>query len=72
MIPGRPNINTPLRLTEAPAGTTFPASNVLLLGVPQPNRDHYRIGIAFDAIPLVRRILQPPVPSAAADTTPTP
>jgi hypothetical protein len=68
MIPGRPNINTPLRLTEAPAGTTFPASNVLLLGVPQPNRDHYRIGIAFDAIPIVRKILQPSVPSTSANT----
>jgi hypothetical protein len=70
MIPGRPNITTPLRLLEAPAGTTFPASNVLLIGVPQPNRDHYRIGIAFDAIPLLRRLLNPPVPSVAAPTKP--
>ena len=67
MIPGRPNIATPLILQGAPEGTTVPASNILLLGVPQPNRDHYRIGVAFDAIPLIKRILQPPVPSDGAN-----
>lgn len=63
MIPGRPNIGTPLILQSAPDTVTVPASNVALIAVPQPNRDHYRIGIAFDAIPLVKRILSPPVPS---------
>jgi hypothetical protein len=67
MIPGRANISgVPLILPAAPAGTAFPADNVLLIGTSQPNRDHYRIGVAFDAIPLVKRILQPPVPGNAA------
>ncbi|HWW76864.1 MAG TPA: hypothetical protein VNZ44_15805, partial [Pyrinomonadaceae bacterium] len=71
MIPGRVNIGgVPLILPAAPAGTAFPAANVTLIGVSQPNRDHYRIGVAFDAIPLVKRILQPPVPSTSATPAP--
>ncbi|MBC7931323.1 MAG: hypothetical protein H7Z38_12245 [Rubrivivax sp.] len=60
MIPGRSNINTPLILQPAPAGTIVPASNVVLIGVPQPNRDYYRIGIGIDAIPFFQKLLQVP------------
>lgn len=59
IIPGRPNISTPLVLQPAPADTVVPAANVALVSVPQPNRDHYRIGIGIDFIPFFQKLLQP-------------
>jgi hypothetical protein len=71
MIPGRPTIGTPLILQDAPGTVTVPASNVVLIGVPQPNRDQYRIGVSFDALTILKMVLSPSVPSSAAPT-PTP
>jgi hypothetical protein len=51
--PGRVNTSLPLVLQPAPAGTTVPASNVVLVLAPQPNRDYYRAGIGIDFISFV-------------------
>jgi hypothetical protein len=72
MIPGRPNIATPLILQPAPDTVTVPAANVALIAVPQPNRDHYRIGIGFDTIPLLKKILAPGVPNTGGGNAATP
>jgi hypothetical protein len=70
MIPGRPNIGTPLILQEAPSTVTVPASNIVLIGVPQPNRDHYRIGLSFDAFAILKKILAPSVPGGGGNAAP--
>ncbi|MDT5272094.1 MAG: hypothetical protein QOH49_4280 [Acidobacteriota bacterium] len=76
IIPGRPNIGTPLVLQPAPADTLVPAANVALIGVPQPNRDHYRIGIGIDFIPFFQKLVQPKTSggsaASAGGTTPAP
>jgi hypothetical protein len=84
IIPGKPNIGTPLVLQAAPADTVVPAANVALVPVPQPNRDHYRIGVGIDFIPFFQKLLQPktsggsagsangPAPTPTPTPTPTP
>lgn len=53
--PGHTNIGPPLVLQPAPEGTVVPASNVLLVALPQPNRDYYRIGFGIDLISFVQK-----------------
>jgi hypothetical protein len=54
--PTRTQIADPLILEPAPAGTTVPANNVLLVTVPQINRDYYRVGVGIDFISLVKKL----------------
>jgi hypothetical protein len=68
IIPGKPKIGTPLVLQPAPADTVVPAANVALVPIPQPNRDHYRIGIGIDFIPFFQKLLQPKTAGAQAGT----
>ncbi|HZT61169.1 MAG TPA: hypothetical protein VFA21_21360 [Pyrinomonadaceae bacterium] len=51
--PGRDRAGLPLVLQAAPADTVIPASNVVLILAPQPNRDYYRAGIGIDFISFV-------------------
>jgi len=55
----RTNINDPLILEAAPAGTTVPASNVFIQTIPQMNRDYYRIGVGIDFISLINKWRNP-------------
>lgn len=54
--PTRTQISDPLILEPAPAGTTVPANNVLLVTVPQINRDYYRVGVGVDFVSLIRKL----------------
>jgi hypothetical protein len=50
--PRRTNIREAILLQEAPAGTLVPADNVVIISVPQIDRDYYRFGVGIDAISL--------------------
>jgi hypothetical protein len=50
----RTRITNPLILTPAPAGTTVPAPNAVIVTVPQMNRDYFRIGIGIDFVSLIK------------------
>jgi len=54
--PVRTNITDPLILQPAPSGTVVPANNVLLITVPQINRDYYRLGVGIDFISFVKKL----------------
>lgn len=54
--PTRTQITDPLILEPAPSGTTVPANNVLLVTVPQINRDYYRVGVGIDFVSLIRKL----------------
>lgn len=54
--PTRTQIQDPLILEAAPEGTTVPATNVLLVTVPQINRDYYRVGVGIDLISLIKKL----------------
>ena len=54
--PIRTNITDPLILQPAPSGTIVPANNVLLITVPQMNRDYYRLGVGIDFISFVKKL----------------
>lgn len=54
--PVRSNITDPLILQPAPSGTIIPANNVLLITVPQMNRDYYRLGVGIDFISFVKKL----------------
>jgi hypothetical protein len=72
IIPGKPNIGTPLVLQPAPADTVVPAANVALVSVPQPNRDHYRIGIGIDFVSLFQKLIQPKTSGGSAGSSSPP
>ncbi len=54
--PTKAKIREAIILEPAPQGTTVPASNVVILSVPQINRDYYRLGVGIDAISLFQFI----------------
>ena len=54
--PIRTKINDPLILQPAPADTAVPGANVLLITVPQINRDYYRIGLGIDFVSFVKKL----------------
>ena len=54
--PKRTKITDPLILELAPVGTVVPATNVLLITVPQIDRDYYRVGVGIDLISLVKKL----------------
>lgn len=54
--PVRTHITDPLILQPAPSGTVVPANNVLLITVPQINRDYYRVGVGIDFISFVKKL----------------
>lgn len=56
--PTREHDTSPLILELAPAGTTFPASNVARIEAPQVNRDYYRIGIGIDFVSFTQLLLK--------------
>ncbi len=54
--PAKAKISDAIILEPAPQATTVPASNVVILSVPQINRDYYRLGVGIDAISLFQYI----------------
>jgi hypothetical protein len=52
----RTKITDPLILEPAPAGTTVPGQNVVIVTVPQINRDYYRIGVGIDFVSFVKSL----------------
>lgn len=58
----RTRITEPLILEPAPAGTTVPASNVVIVTVPQINRDYYRMGVGIDFIAFIKALKAPAAP----------
>jgi hypothetical protein len=81
--PGGERTTTPLVLQPAPDGTVVPASNVVLVTRPQPNRDYYRIGAGIDLVSFYQWFKQAtssgksgggsaPVATPSPTTSPTP
>jgi hypothetical protein len=54
--PGHATTGIPLVLQPAPDGTPVPASHVLLIALPQPNRDYYRVGFGIDLVSLIQKM----------------
>jgi hypothetical protein len=54
--PIRTKITDPLILQPAPADTVVPSANVLLITVPQINRDYYRVGVGIDFISFIKKL----------------
>lgn len=52
----RTQITDPLLLEPAPAGTTVPAANAIVLTIPQVNRDYYKIGVGIDFMSAVKKL----------------
>lgn len=52
----RTKITDPLILEPAPTGTTVPGQNVVIVTVPQINRDYYRIGVGIDFVSFVKSL----------------
>lgn len=52
-------ISTPLILEPAPAGTKFPADNVIQINEGELNRDYYRIGVGVDFSGLFKKTKVP-------------
>ncbi len=52
----RTKITDPLILEPAPTRTTVPGQNVVIITVPQINRDYYRIGVGIDFVLFVKSL----------------
>jgi hypothetical protein len=50
----RTQITEPLILEPAPAGTTIPAANAVIVTVSQINRDYYRLGVGIDFMAFIK------------------
>lgn len=52
----RTKITDPLILETAPDGTTVSGQNVVIITIPQINRDYYRIGVGIDFVSFVKSL----------------